>query len=73
MWEGFGIGMADIKTEGLLRNLEKMEFNTLKELKDYLNGVDDNELDVKIANDCGGCGLSFLEVTLPSGGFIYTF
>ena len=67
------IGMADIKTVGRLRNLEKMEFNTLKELKDYLNSVDDNELDVKIANDCSGGSLEFLEVTLPSKEVIYTF
>ena len=65
--------MADIKMAGPLRNLEKMKFNTLKELKDYLNGIDDNELDIKIANDCGGDGLSFLEVTLPSKEVIYTF
>ena len=65
--------MADIKMAGPLRNLEKMKFNTLKELKDYLNGIDDNELDVKIANDYGGDGLSFLEVILPSKEVIYTF
>ena len=65
--------MADIKMAGPLRNLEKMKFNTLKELKDYLKCIDDNELDIKIANDCGGCELSFLEVTLPSGEVIYTF
>jgi hypothetical protein len=65
--------MKVIKTVGHLSNLEKMEFNTLKELKDYLNSVDDNELDVKIANDCSGGSLEFLEVTLPSGEVIYTF
>ena len=65
--------MTDVEKVGTLRNLEKMEFNTLKELKDYLNSVDDNELDVKIANACGGCSLEFIEVTLPSKEVIYTF
>ena len=32
--------MTDVEKVGTLRNLEKMEFNTLKELKDYLNSVE---------------------------------